>query len=358
MFTSYQACLTLFLVLPVMATSLPAIREKQAPNAPLPTTEMLLATFSSAQRNAVPPPSIPTPFEKVHLYVSTSETGIQKRERVFPIRLHEPSPTESPTWRVTETSAKFQSLVHSSVAPHLPLHLDHNETTEMTSTAPIALASLELPLPSSLPLMTTSPSVETDAGPIPPEESRNAVFSPHVRSGSEGKLGVGSEGPNLFRRKGTKLLGGRLCSRCKKRSDCSGEFVCKERFCVRNRRQLERCERRVHCAPCGKGLPSCGKYGRCVKGVCIIEGQSEDACRRARRRALRKVHKKMAAQSYKMRNRDPVANLCDPCSHPAHCTGARFCSPGKPCRFLKCRAGFCSTSVRMSVRLCAKIDEF
>lgn len=309
--------------------------------------------LGAAQSVALQPHPLPEPgLSEKELLPQTQEKNWTK-----PIKLYGPTPSNTTTSRTRAIPTDFRTTVYTSVAPH-PFYSNHksppvNEPTE--SAAPL---SLELPLPSLLPLTSASPAVEKDLESIPPKKSYNTLAtSPvpsmsqdaHMETGNGGRL-------STSRRDGKTSV--RLCSRCESRSDCQGQYACRKRFCVGNQRQLDQCERRVRCTPCGKGLPHCGRFARCVRGICVRKGQSPDECRRARRRAIQKIHKKMDGKSHKNRVPGPAPNLCDPCLHPVHCQGGRICSAGKPCRPLKCRAGFCSFSVRMSVRLCAKIDEF
>lgn len=370
--------ITIFLVVPMLVTSTLTTRKKLESSSTAKKTKLVYPHTGGQESGldqkvgselyedggvstklvaALPVALQPPPLPEPELSEKESLPETQEKNWTKPIELYGPTPSILFTSRTGSIPTNFQSTVYTSVAPH-PFYSGHNSTSVNEPTDPAAPASLELPLPSLLPLMSASPAVEMDVESISSKNSYNTLAASPVPSRSRKAHMETGNGGRMFTSRRDGKTSVRVCSRCKSRSDCNGQYACRKRFCVGNQRQLDQCERRVQCTPCGKGLPLCGKFARCVRGLCVREGQSSDECRRARRRAIQKIHKKMDGKSYKNRVPGPAPNLCDPCLHPVHCQGGRICSAGKPCRSLKCRAGFCSFSVRMSVRLCAKIDEF
>lgn len=364
-----------FLIVPIMVASSPTPREKLELS-PMASAQVLKYELDQKvdlrlnevgnrstksigiQPFAVHPPPLPEPEPELNRN-ELSEADILEKNGTQPAQFHRPTPAESISSMATTLPCGSQSSVHTPASLHASNRPGLGDGTPANeSTEPSALANLEFPLPSLLPLITATPAAQMDVDTVLAVQLSNTLVASLASLTSRKSFIKGGTGRREFSSRPDGKALGRLCSGCNNRPDCSADFVCRKGFCVENQRQLEQCERRVQCAPCGKGLPRCARLARCVRGICVGEGQSRDACRRVRGRAIQRVYKKKNIRSYQGQIQKSAANLCDPCLRPLHCQGGRICSPGKPCRSLNCRAGFCSFSVRMSVRLCSKIYEF
>lgn len=283
---------------------------------------------------------------------------------------HFPSPKELTSshdqlhvgWRSTGTvRTTTPSVSQSKVTPSvntLQIHVTASATIRYhiipAATAfayPDDFAIVDRPLPSSLPFPPLNQQVFSK--PANPETS----FQPkYVLATGPCELAIAKEQNPAHQSNSNPAYEGlgTLCSHCIKSLDCSEQFICRHSFCVRNVRQIRRCERHLFCMSCDNNSSSCGQFAQCIRGLCVFNEWSYEDCLRVRRRTLDNLWRREKLWDRRFREQVPVATLCSPCLHSSDCYGGRICSSGT-CRPLQCKAGFCSVSMRQSLRLCSNM---